>query len=243
MEAFWNTEYGQNLLSVEQTEFDKLLSSPDETFLEDLFDEEELLQQCSNKNSKLVTFLSQPHNLTKLVSYITRPWQQHIEQIIHDLKQREATQKDRPSGSNPNIRPPRSPLSKNGTTECASIIEEDESFDLENGNGNTNGDGDADTNNHNTQTSTTATTTQNESGSGSDTNTNASDISLVSDDDNNNTHTSDNTNSNDNDAAVKASDDVKEEQFDKDEQLNFSDDNDEDNDDKPKVENDATAMK
>ena len=86
MESFWSTEYGQNLLSVEQTEIDKLLSNQDTTTLEDLFDEDELLQQCSNKNTQLINFLSRRDNITKLVSYITRPWQEHMQQIINHLK-------------------------------------------------------------------------------------------------------------------------------------------------------------
>ena len=89
MDQFWHTEYGQNLLSVEQTEIDKKLQSPNSCTLEELFDEDELLQQCSNKNKDLIAFLSKQANITKLVSYITRPWQEHMEQIINHLREQQ----------------------------------------------------------------------------------------------------------------------------------------------------------
>mmetsp|Transcript_19327 Transcript_19327/g.30654 ORF Transcript_19327/g.30654 Transcript_19327/m.30654 type:complete len:1174 (+) Transcript_19327:224-3745(+) len=137
MESFWNTPYGHELLSVEQTEIDKLLSSPRDATLEDLFDEDELLQQCSNKNSKLIEFLSQKENISKLVSYITRPWQEHMQQIINHLKQQQEDQEylsrqasvdgNSPSPILPKNNPPgsSSPLSKGGTNIIGPITEED----------------------------------------------------------------------------------------------------------------------
>lgn len=138
MESFWSTEYGQNLLSVEQTEIDKLLSSPNTTTLEDLFDEDELLQQCSNKNTQLINFLSQRENITKLVSYITRPWQEHMQQIINHLKQQElnkqnennndtnTTSTDNDTNDNNNSMVP---ISKNGTSPIVGAIKEENNGD------------------------------------------------------------------------------------------------------------------
>eukprot|EP01083_Nonionella_stella_P065309 171006_1 len=122
MESFWSTEYGQNILSVEQTEIDKLLTAPSSATLEDLFDEDELLQQCSNKNTQLISFLSQQENITKLVSYITRPWQEHMTQIINHLKEQEELNKNNVNKTKSNA--PSSPLSKNGLHRVTSIEEE-----------------------------------------------------------------------------------------------------------------------
>lgn len=91
MESFWSTEYGQDLMSMESTAIDRLLSSPD-TILEDLMDDDELLQQCSNKNGSLIAFLSREENITKLISYITRPWQEHMTRIVQHLEEQEARQ-------------------------------------------------------------------------------------------------------------------------------------------------------
>lgn len=135
MESFWSTEYGQNLLSVEQTEIDKLLTNSATTTLEELFDEDELLQQCSNKNTQLINFLSRRDNITKLVSYITRPWQEHMQQIKQHLKEREEkkqnddnnqdTNNDTTNSNNNNpTDSEQSPLSKNGTHSINGIKEE-----------------------------------------------------------------------------------------------------------------------
>merc|ERR1712115_705718 len=100
------------------TEIDKLLSSPNNTTLEDLFDEDELLQQCSNKNTVLINFLSKRQNITKLVSYITRPWQEHMQQIINHLREQELKKKEKSSSP--------SPPSKNMINHISTIQEEEE---------------------------------------------------------------------------------------------------------------------
>merc|ERR1712130_810646 len=121
------TEYGQNLLSVEQTEIDKLLSSPSTATLEDLFDEDELLQQCSNKNSQLITFLAKHENIKKLVSYITRPWEEQMEQIKKHLIEMQEKEKEEKEKQEQNIST--SPLSKNGVN-FIKEIEEEQPLDL-----------------------------------------------------------------------------------------------------------------
>jgi len=139
MESFWSTEYGQNLLSVETTEMDKLLAA-DDTTLEELFDEDELLQQCSNKNSALISFLSQPESVRKLVSYITRPWPEQMADITQTLQRRKTDKAQRRAEEHHDT--------DNDKEDTLSIGEGDE-------------DDDVSLNNHNNNDTQTQTQTQN----------------------------------------------------------------------------------
>jgi len=122
MDSFWNTEYGQNLISMESTPIDRLLSA-DNTVLEDLMDEDELLQQCSNKNGALISFLSKQENIGKLISYITRPWQEQMEQIVNHLREQEAlSNTDSSSTSTQSLDP--TPLSARGIHTISTIEEQ-----------------------------------------------------------------------------------------------------------------------
>ena len=126
MESFWSTEYGQDIMSMENTPIDRLLSSPD-TVLEDLMDDDELLQQCSNKNGALIDFLSKEENITKLISYITRPWQEHMTRIVQHLTEQEALAEQKQQ-SNPDSTTQinaTSPLSGHGIHSITTIKEED----------------------------------------------------------------------------------------------------------------------
>ena len=115
-------------MSMESTAIDRLLSSPD-TILEDLMDDDELLQQCSNKNGSLITFLSKEENITKLISYITRPWQEHMTRIVQHLKEQEALsqqqQLSNPDATTQSNDP--SPLSAHGLHTITSISEQPDS--------------------------------------------------------------------------------------------------------------------
>ncbi|ETO35258.1 hypothetical protein RFI_01806 [Reticulomyxa filosa] len=86
--SFWTTtDYGLNLLTMQQTELDTLLKN-DSTTLEDILDCEELLQQCSNKNETLIDFLCGEKNLKKLLGYITRKPEENISKISEERRHR-----------------------------------------------------------------------------------------------------------------------------------------------------------
>eukprot|EP00967_Tisochrysis_lutea_P057918 scaffold73494_cov35-Tisochrysis_lutea.AAC.4 len=49
---------------------DTLLASEDGFTLEQLLDEDDLLQECKSQNDKLVEFLAQPDNMSKMIDYV-----------------------------------------------------------------------------------------------------------------------------------------------------------------------------
>lgn len=91
-------------------------------------DDDELLQQCSNKNGVLIDFLSKDENITKLISYITRPWQEHMTRIVQHLTEQEALaeQKEADPNTSPLVT---SPLSAHGLHSITTIQEEDDEPD------------------------------------------------------------------------------------------------------------------
>lgn len=124
------SEYGQSVMHT-RSEVDTLLEKSSCT-LEQLFDVEELLQQCSNKNHTLIEFLEKPENIKKLILYITRPSEENIEMVQKEMNTIWDTKFDDMIGTGDNSNSSNSNNSNNNSSETKAGRDNDKTNSNEN---------------------------------------------------------------------------------------------------------------